>query len=110
MSSTPAQRRVLRVDIRSLGPGQSKEIRAGGHDILLCNAGGSYYALENRCSHASAPLTGGRIENCILECPLHGGKLDVRDGSPVALPIRKPVCTFEVQMIEGQAEIALGET
>jgi len=101
---------LLRVDIGSLEPGQTKEIRAAGHDILLCNAGGRYYAVENRCSHASAPLTGGRLEDCVLECPMHGGKLDVRDGSAVALPIRKAVCTFEVRIVEDQAEITLGET
>ena len=56
------------------------------------------------------PLTGGRLEDWFLQCPLHGVKLDVRDGSAVALPIRKSVCTFEVQIIEGQPEITLGET
>jgi anthranilate 1,2-dioxygenase ferredoxin subunit len=44
----------------------------------------------------------------LLECPLHGGKLDVRDGSHVALPIRKPARTYPVRVVDGGIEIDLG--
>ena len=38
----------------------------------------------------------------------HGGTLDVRDGSPLSLPIRKPVATFAVRAVEGGIEIDPG--
>jgi nitrite reductase/ring-hydroxylating ferredoxin subunit len=43
----------------------------------------------------------------VLECPLHGGKLDVRDGSPVAPPIRRPVATFPVRRTQDGLEVGL---
>jgi len=70
---------------------------AGGVRLVLCNAGGAPYVVEDRCPHAFVHLSGGRLEGFVLECPQHGGKLDVRDGSPVAAPIRKPVRSFAVR-------------
>jgi nitrite reductase/ring-hydroxylating ferredoxin subunit len=54
------------------------------------------------------PLAGGRLRGTVLECPLHGGKLDVRDGRPCAQPIRKPATTFEVRPAQAGIEIRLG--
>jgi nitrite reductase/ring-hydroxylating ferredoxin subunit len=68
-----------------------------GLRLVLCNAGGTPYVIEDRCPHAFAYLSEGRLEGHVLECPLHGGTLDVRSGAPVAPPIRKPVRTFAVR-------------
>jgi nitrite reductase/ring-hydroxylating ferredoxin subunit len=68
-----------------------------GLELVLCNAGGTACVIEDRCPHAEAALSGGRLEGSVLECPLHGGKLDVRDGRPVAAPIRRSVRTFAVR-------------
>ena len=62
-----------------------------GRELLVCNAEGRFYAIENRCPHAMrARSTRPRSRGCVLECPLHGGRLDVRDGSPQRHPIRRP--------------------
>jgi nitrite reductase/ring-hydroxylating ferredoxin subunit len=78
---------------------------AGGLRLVLCNAGGAPYVVEDRCPHAFVYLSGGRLEGAVLECPLHGGKLDVRDGRPVAPPIRKPARTFAVRRSETKLEV-----
>jgi len=70
---------------------------AAGQRLVLCNAGGAAYVVQDRCPHAFAYLSEGRLDGFVLECPLHGGKLDVRDGSPAAPPIRKPVRAFAVR-------------
>jgi nitrite reductase/ring-hydroxylating ferredoxin subunit len=70
---------------------------AGGERLVLCNAGGTPYVVQDRCPHAFAYLSEGRLDGHVLECPLHGGKLDVRDGSPAAPPIRKPARSFAVR-------------
>jgi hypothetical protein len=38
---------------------------------------------------------------------LHGGKVDVRDGSPAAPPIRRAVQTFPVRETGAQLEVGL---
>jgi nitrite reductase/ring-hydroxylating ferredoxin subunit len=95
------------VEVADLPPGGVRTVDAGGRQLLVCFANGDYYALENRCPHAAAPLDGGRLSGFALECPLHGGKLDVRDGSPQGHPIRRAAITFPVQCVDGGIEIRL---
>jgi len=98
---------ALFFDTRDLAPGRMRALKAGDMDIVVCHVDGAFYALHNRCPHAFVPLDAGRLEGCVLECPLHGGRLDVRDGSPQAQPIRKPATTFAVRLVPGGIEIDL---
>jgi 3-phenylpropionate/trans-cinnamate dioxygenase ferredoxin subunit len=95
------------VDVSDLPPGRMRALTAGDVKLVICHAEGAFYALENRCPHALVPLDAGRLEGCTLECPLHGGRLDVRDGRPLAQPIRKPALTFAVRPVPGGIEIDL---
>ncbi len=99
----------LAVDVAGLAPGGTCALELAGRTILVCHAEGAYYALENRCPHAATPLTSGRLRGFVLECPLHGGRLDVRDGRPCAPPIRRPAATFAVRRVAGGIEIRLDE-
>ena len=96
------------VDVSGLGPGEMRAVEARGHSLLVCNAEGSFYVLQNRCPHAGVPLDRGRLRGCVLECAFHGGKLDVRDGRPHSPPIRRGVETFAVRTVDGGIEIQLG--
>ena len=95
------------VDVSDLACGALRAVELAGRKLVLCRAEDGIYALENRCPHAFVPLDAGRLRGFLLECPLHGGKLDVRDGSPCGHPIRKPVTTFAVRPVAGGIEIDL---
>ena len=97
----------IAVDVSGLDSGATRALEIGGRKVLLCRAGGAFYALENRCPHAAAELTFGQLSGHVLECPVHGGKLDVRDGRPCAHPIRKPATTFAVRAAGNSIEIRL---
>ena len=94
------------VDVSDLAPGQTRPIEALGAKILVCNAEGRFYAIENRCPHATVRLDGAALRGHVLECPVHGGTLDVRDGSPLGHPIRRRVATYAVREGEGTIEIS----
>jgi nitrite reductase/ring-hydroxylating ferredoxin subunit len=87
--------------------GRTCSFEIDGHRLLLCNALGEAYVLHNECPHVRVPLAGGRLQGTVLECPLHGGKLDVRDGAVVELPIRKRATCYATRVVEGQLEVAL---
>ena len=70
-------------------PGTTAPFIAGGRELLLCNADGTPYVVRDQCPHAGAQMQGGALRGTVLECPMHGGSFDVRDGSPVARPIRR---------------------
>ena len=43
-------------------------------------------ATVDRCPHMAAPLSVGKLEGCIVSCPLHRGSFDLRTGEPVTFP------------------------
>jgi nitrite reductase/ring-hydroxylating ferredoxin subunit len=61
-------------------------VSRGDLDVLIANSGAGLVAIEDRCPHMSAPLSVGRLEGCILFCPLHRGSFDLRDGEVVTFP------------------------
>jgi 3-phenylpropionate/trans-cinnamate dioxygenase ferredoxin subunit len=67
-------------------------------EIGVFNCGGSYYAIEDRCSHDNGPLAEGEFdpETCTVECPRHGSLFDLKTGKPKTLPAYVPVDTFPV--------------
>jgi len=86
-------------------PGGMAAFELAGLELVLCNAGGAACVIEDRCPHAEVALSEGRLEGHVLECPMHGGKLDVRDGRPAAPPIRRPVRTFAVRQAGDRLQV-----
>ncbi len=107
-AASPAPDTVV-VDVGDLAPGGLRPLEIGGRKLLVCRVGDAFFALENRCPHVAIQLDQGRLQGPVLECPLHGGKLDVRDGSPQGHPIRKPATTYPVRLVEDGLEIAFGD-
>jgi 3-phenylpropionate/trans-cinnamate dioxygenase ferredoxin subunit len=52
------------------------------------------------CTHATVPLSEGEVEDCTIECWLHGSRFDLRTGEPTGLPAITPVDVYPVS-IEG---------
>jgi nitrite reductase/ring-hydroxylating ferredoxin subunit len=98
---------AVSVEVAGLAPGQTRAVSAHGRELLVCNADGRFYAIENRCPHAMVRLDTAVLNGCILECPVHGGRIDVRDGSPQRNPIRRPALTYPVRDQGGHVEIEL---
>lgn len=75
-------------------------VEVHGRDIALYGVDGEVYATDNRCSHGRARLCDGFLEGYEIECPLHQGRIDVRNGQPTCAPITEPVKAYPVR-IEG---------
>ena len=75
---------VARLD--EIGTGEMKHIEAGSREILLANVGGKIYAIDDRCGHMGAPLSMGKLEGKVVQCPLHGARYDVTTGRCVGQP------------------------
>ena len=90
-----------------LDDNQSRAITLDGQRILICRAGGTLYAVENRCTHQEAELEGGRIRGCFISCPLHGVRFNLETGEPMGELTRTPVQTFAVSEEEDSILICL---
>jgi nitrite reductase/ring-hydroxylating ferredoxin subunit len=99
MAEAEPQARLRWVEIPIPLPelGRNEAFVVEGLELLLCNAEGAPYVVRDECPHVQTSMQGGLIKGTILECPLHGGQLDLRDGSPVAMPIRRPATCYPVR-------------
>lgn len=75
-------------------------VEVAGRDIAIYSVDGTVYATDNICTHGQARLCDGFLEGHTIECPLHQGKFDVRDGRPLCEPVTEPVRSYSVK-IEG---------
>jgi nitrite reductase/ring-hydroxylating ferredoxin subunit len=64
---------------------------------LLVRRGGRVLAVENWCPHAGGPLSEGKFEGDVVECPWHQSRFCLTDGAPLQGPAAVPLRTFEVQ-------------
>ncbi|MBV8331396.1 MAG: non-heme iron oxygenase ferredoxin subunit [Candidatus Eremiobacteraeota bacterium] len=81
-----------------IAPGTTRRVLVEGAEILLCNAGGTIYAIEDVCTHDGGPLDQGELEECRITCPRHGASFDVRTGEALTLPAVLPVSTYAVRV------------
>ena len=79
---------------------QTVAVTLEGKNILICKVNGDYYAVDNQCTHQRAELTGGRIRNCFLACPLHGVRFDLRTGKPLGELTRVALKTYPVSVAD----------
>jgi naphthalene 1,2-dioxygenase ferredoxin component len=75
-------------------------IDAEGKSFALYQVDGEIYATDNICTHGNARLCDGFLEGYEIECPLHQGKFDIRNGKAMCAPLTEDVKTYPVK-IEG---------
>jgi 3-phenylpropionate/trans-cinnamate dioxygenase ferredoxin component len=87
-------------------PGRTRGCTVDGHDVLVCNVDGEFYAIADVCTHDRGPLGEGRLRGAVIECPRHGARFDVRDGSVKAPPAVRPIETYPVEVRDDMIEVS----
>ncbi|MEV6809046.1 non-heme iron oxygenase ferredoxin subunit [Streptomyces sp. NPDC017248] len=77
-----------------------KRVELDGTPVSVVKTGGEVFAIHDICSHANVSLSEGEVEDCQIECWLHGSAFDLRTGKPSGLPATRPVPVYPVK-IEG---------
>ena len=60
-----------------------KIVVVAGKDVLLANVEGSYYAINNKCTHMGGSLAQGSLDGTTVTCPKHGARFDLKTGIAV---------------------------
>ncbi len=95
--------------LADLVEGTPLKVDVDGLDVAVVKHGGEVFAIEDECSHAAVALSEGDVEDCTIECWLHGSRFDLRTGKPTGLPATEPVPVFPVQIDGDDVLIDLGE-
>jgi nitrite reductase/ring-hydroxylating ferredoxin subunit len=93
---------VVRVCAQSeVGPDTAKAYEVGDKRLAVYNLGGEFYVTDDECTHASASLADGILEDGIIECTLHFGAFDVKTGAVKAPPCSIALRTYKV-ILQGE--------
>jgi naphthalene 1,2-dioxygenase system ferredoxin subunit len=82
-------------------------VTVAGREIAVYTVGSEVYASDNLCTHGNARLCDGFLEGHEIECPLHQGRFDVRDGRPLCDPVTVPVRVYPVRVEGGRVYIGI---
>lgn len=80
-------------------------VQVGDRAVAVARCDGSVYAILDVCSHADVALSEGDVDDCSIECWLHGSRFDLRTGEAMSLPATNPVPVFAVE-VSGEGETA----
>ena len=73
-------------------------VTVGAQELAIARHGDEVFAVEDVCSHAAVALSEGEVDDCTVECWLHGSRFDLRTGKPTGLPATEPVATFPAEI------------
>lgn len=97
--------RVAAVDDIPTGEGivVDRDVTGTDDDIaLLREDDGTVWALNDTCTHQTASLADGWVEDGHVECPLHGSRFCLRTGAVDGLPATIDTVPHRVEVRDGE--------
>jgi nitrite reductase (NADH) small subunit len=85
-----------------LEPGQGMCVEVEDKKIAIFNIEGTYYAIDDTCTHVGGPLSEGECEEHVVTCPWHGAQFDVQTGEVLGPPAKRSVTSYKVH-VEGDS-------
>lgn len=80
-------------------------VEVKGHYVAVFNVGGTFYAIEDVCTHDGGPLAEGELYDHEIECPRHGARFDIRTGKVLSMPAVTDVPRYEVRITGEDVQI-----
>ena len=75
--------------------------------IALYQVDGEIFATDNICTHGNARLCDGFLEGHEIECPLHQGKFDIRNGKALCAPLTEDIQIYPVKIEGGRVFVEI---
>ena len=88
-----------------IAAGQGKMVEVSGKKIALFNVEGSFYAIDDTCTHRGGPLSEGSLDGKEVTCPWHGAIYDVTSGEVLSPPAPQGVARYDVRVEGGDIEV-----
>ena len=84
-----------------------EQLWVGELPLAIYRAKGQFYATQDVCTHEHAYLSDGVVVDCVVECPFHQGRFDVRTGAALGAPVVVPLKTSPVKIAGGRIYVRL---
>lgn len=104
-TTTGPNRWVRALAEEELPDGAITGVEIEGRKVVLHRSNGEVHALDDLCSHAGALLSRGEVADCVVTCPLHESRFDLRDGHIVRGPAHHPQPVLPTRVRNGWIEV-----
>ncbi len=98
---------VKAVQVTDVPSGTGKVVQVEGKTLALFNLGGTFYAIDNACTHVGGPLGEGTVDGTVVVCPWHGSRFEIKTGKVVGPPATRNVTTYPARTQDGAVYIDL---
>jgi nitrite reductase/ring-hydroxylating ferredoxin subunit/uncharacterized membrane protein len=88
-------------DLATLPEATPTKMRAGINDLVVVRTGDTVRALHNVCAHAGGPLNEGTLVDGCIQCPWHGSRFRLSDGTAVRGPTVYDQPSYEIRATDG---------
>ena len=88
-----------------LAPGEAKCVEVAGKKIALFNLEGSFYAIDDTCTHRGGPLSEGEVSGEEATCPWHGAVYSIKTGAVLGAPAPRGVASYPVRVQGAEVEV-----
>ncbi len=86
---------------QQLAEGEFQVVWEGDTAIAVYRTSEGWFAVEDVCTHDGAELAGGAVQGCVVECPRHGARFDLRTGAALCAPAYEPIHVFPIKIENG---------
>ena len=95
------------IAVADLEPGDVTPVVFGTRELAVFDALDGVHVSVAHCTHRAANLCDGHFDGTFIECPLHQGLFDVRDGRAVAAPARIALRKLNARVVEGMVQVLI---
>jgi len=98
---------VKAAQVGDIPNGKGKEVNIGGKTLALFNCNGTFYAIDNKCTHRSGSLADGDCHGDQVTCPLHGAVFHLPTGQHLSPPARTGVQAYKLQVVGDEVQLEI---
>src|SRR2546425_11440079 len=88
-----------------LAPGEAKCGEGAGKKIALFNLDGTFFAIDDTCTHRGGPLSEGEVSGEEVTCPWHGAVYNIKPGAVLGPPAPRGVASYAVRVQGSDVEV-----
>ena len=93
-------------ELTELALGRPARAEVGGIPMAIVRVRDTeVHAVHDLCTHGNVSLSEGEVDECTLECWLHGSRFDLRTGVPCGPPATVPIAVYPVRLLDGAVHV-----
>jgi 3-phenylpropionate/trans-cinnamate dioxygenase ferredoxin subunit len=83
---------------------EDEDVRRFDHEsrtYAIYRVAGNVFATDGLCTHEQVHLCDGLVMEYVIECPMHNGRFDIRDGRALGAPACVNLKTYPAKIEDG---------